>query len=219
MALSDYDHLAYDQTFASIPGSFTSPLGVSVDLYKNWVYIRDPRAWRDGTFVEPTVAQLLEGDLRYMDVGIKAKRGPQRGIYLIVTSGYNYDDTFRAMIGIACSGWRRRPWAKNENKRHYWVGVSLTCLSFLSTWLASDECDFLPDELRIVPPADQLLRYNQGDAYLAEHLDIPAPVSEVGAAEQPLMIQAIRARHEPSPSGSDEGDPGGAGAAGSDDRP
>jgi len=92
MALSNWDTLALDLDGNPTVGSFTSPLEVTVEIYKNWLYVSDPKAWRpEGSFTKPVVAQLTEGTLRYQDLNIAAKRGPQQGVYAVIwTPGYKY---------------------------------------------------------------------------------------------------------------------------------
>jgi len=87
MALSNWDTLAVDETGESTNGVFVSPLGVSVEFYKNWLYVRDRKGWQEGgRFVEPTVMQVDHGSLSYKDVSICAVRGPQNGVYAVVES-------------------------------------------------------------------------------------------------------------------------------------
>jgi hypothetical protein len=85
MALSNWDTLAVDENGESTNGVFISKLGVSVEFYKNWLYVRDEKAWQDGgRFVSPTVMQIEEGTLSYKDVNIVARRGPQNGVYAVI---------------------------------------------------------------------------------------------------------------------------------------
>ena len=59
MALSNWDTFAVDEKGEPTDGRFTSALGVEVEIYKNWLYVRDEQAWRDGgRFVSPTVMSM-----------------------------------------------------------------------------------------------------------------------------------------------------------------
>jgi hypothetical protein len=85
MALSNWDTLAVDENSKSTNGVFESALGVTVEIYKNWLYVRDPKAWQEGgAFVEPTIMEVHDGSFRYKDVQIVAKRGPKTGVYAVV---------------------------------------------------------------------------------------------------------------------------------------
>jgi hypothetical protein len=107
MALSNWDTLAVDETGQATNGVFESPLGVKVQIYKNWLYVTDPRAWREGgAFVANTIMEVNEGYLRYLDISIWAKRGLKNGVYAVVwTHKYNPFEV-KCMIGIGCSGYK-----------------------------------------------------------------------------------------------------------------
>lgn len=149
MALSNWDTLAVNEKGEPTNGVFTSPLGVSVSIYKNWLYISDKTAWREGCgYVEHTVMEIMEGSIRYMDVHIEAKRGPQNGVYAVVwVEGYKYaprdestdhklvEDAFdqtkypdRGMVGCGVYGF--------ENESGDWVGVKLSSLMWFRETMA-----------------------------------------------------------------------------------
>ncbi len=110
MALSNWDTLAIDHEGKSTNGVFISPLGVQVEIYKNWLYVRDEKAWQEGgSYIEPTIMHINEGNLHYKDVDILAKRGPQKGIYVLVYSGWEHSNTFVAMAGSGVSGYQYPP--------------------------------------------------------------------------------------------------------------
>lgn len=85
MALSNWDTMALDLESKANTGHLKSPLGVEVEIYKNWLYVRDEHAWqKGGSFINPTVMEIRAGDITYKDVFIKAIRGPQQGIFCVV---------------------------------------------------------------------------------------------------------------------------------------
>lgn len=162
MALSNWDTLAVDENGNSTNGVFISPLGVSVEFYKNWLYIRDAKGWQDGgRFVEPTVMQVEHGTLSYKDIGIIAIRGPQNGVYAVVqTTIYapsltedctkckskakdfsherecpNFVDTKHlVMIGCGVYGYSGEEW----------VGVTDDSKKFLGDWIGKASQDEIP---------------------------------------------------------------------------
>lgn len=132
MALSNWDTLSLNQDSEPTNGSFTSPLGVEVSVYKNWLYVRDPHAWQEGgRFIEPIVMQIEQGTLTYKDVQIVAIRGPQNGVYAVIWSTQYHDNdedgnyvppTVTGMIGIGVSGFEEPEDAKSLDDVK-WVGV------------------------------------------------------------------------------------------------
>src|SRR5271154_4408257 len=85
MALSNWDTLAVDEKGEPCSGSFVSPLGIEIEIYKNWLYVRDAKAWveSDHCFTNDTIMQIENGKLRYKDVEITAIRGPKNGVYCV----------------------------------------------------------------------------------------------------------------------------------------
>lgn len=116
MALSNWDTLAVNEKGESIGGSFKSPGGVTVEFYKNWLYVRDPKAWdKSSGYTKPTIMQVNSGDFSYKDIHIMAVRGPKGGIYAAVwTSKYQEQSKEKGapyippivtgMVGIGCYG-------------------------------------------------------------------------------------------------------------------
>jgi len=155
MALSNWDSMAVNAKGEPTNGVFVSKMGVTVEIYKNWLYLRDPDAWREGgPYVEATVAQIDNGSFQYKDVHIAAKRGPKGGVYCVVTSNrYDYapprgckhcgkksepgkkgkkefhardcPEVFDAMIGIGCYAY----------KGDKFVGVERAEVKFLKNWV------------------------------------------------------------------------------------
>lgn len=118
MALSNWDTLAVDHKGESVGGSWTSPAGVTVEFYKNWLYVRHPKAWtKASSFIKPVIMQINSGDFTYLDVNIHAVRGPKNGVYAAIwTSKYQEQSkekgapyvppTVTGMVGIGCYGFK-----------------------------------------------------------------------------------------------------------------
>ncbi|MGH9462244.1 MAG: hypothetical protein ACRD1X_13560 [Vicinamibacteria bacterium] len=178
MALSNWDTLAVDEKGEPSDGRFTSPLGVEVEIYKNWLYVRDEKAWRDGGhFVEPTIMSIDHGQLIYCDVSIYAVRGPKNGIYLAVWTGYAHEPNWKAMVGIGLYGY--------DDRR--WIGVQAADIRYLEVQLKADA---VPQELGALDFA-KAVRFNQGDRYFAEKVRLEPPSTPPGASEDPLLNQLI----------------------------
>lgn len=181
MALSNWDTLAVDENGAATKGVLESPMGVVVEFYKNWIYVSDKKAWREGGgFCKPVVAQVNAGHLDYQDVHIVAKRGPQNGIYAAVWVGWK---DIKAMVGIGCYGY---------DDDSEWVGVQPESIQFLEDMIKSeDENHYVDDKLRSIK-FDKALRFNQGDAYFAKHVDHAPPATVPGAAQEPVLTQLLK---------------------------
>ena len=127
MAGADWSYLVLDEK-GQRTDLFTSPMGVRVRFKKNWIYVADPKAWRQGSpFVEPVVARVLEGKLNYLDVEIHAVRGPFSGIYGVAYT--RVEDHLIGLVGYGVFG---------ENV----PGAA----AHLSDWLTNADFD-LPEEL------------------------------------------------------------------------
>jgi len=84
VSLSSYELLAVDESGKSASGTLTTPHGITAEVYKNWVYVGDPKAWRkDGSFEKPVVMQVWSGHLVYGDLHLLVVRGPQYGAYVV----------------------------------------------------------------------------------------------------------------------------------------
>jgi hypothetical protein len=132
MALSNWDTLAIDLDGNPTNGVFKSPKsGITVEIYKNWVYVRDAKAWHEGRYVNDVVLEIQSGSLHYQEVSIEAVRGPQNGIYVACwTVDYNVKDEkgkakYHGMIGCGVYGF------SDED----WVGVTKESLEFLKDWI------------------------------------------------------------------------------------
>lgn len=206
MALSNWDTLALNEKGESIGGEFRSPLGVVVRFYKNWLYVNDAVAWVEGgSFVQDTVMQVQTGDFVYKDVRILATRGPQNGIYAAVYTTvyerpspgcdkckvargrYHADGCpdkvptyVVGMVGCGVYGY-----SSDE-----WVGVDEESRFHLGCWITDDDTD-LPDDLRNVD-LTKALRFNQGDAYLAERLGQATPTTLPGQAAPSILSQSLQ---------------------------
>lgn len=196
MALSNWDTLALNQDGPS-DGILTSPMGVSVAIYKNWLYVLDPHNAREGGRFDPssdTVMQVDAGSLAYLDVQIEAVRGPQEGIYTVVLRGE------QVMVGCGVYGWE--PTGAPQMITNFdtylpppWLGVTPESVHFLRAFAA----EHLGGEHPLMSGerwAD-VVRFNQGDAFLAEALELASPATAVGAQQDPVATAIFGSREAP----------------------
>ena len=102
-------------------GIFVSPLGVRVELYKNWLYVGDRSAWRDGGFfIQDTVMQIQRGSLCYLDVMIEAERleGPD-GDTIVFAAWSSSDKNVRGIVGAGTYAYQTL-----ENGREVYHGIT-----------------------------------------------------------------------------------------------
>ena len=201
MALSNWDTLAVNLNGEAQAGFFVSPGGVRVEIYKNWIYVHDPKAWREGGFfTQNVVMEIQHGDLHYHDVEIRVIRGPQNGAYVVCWhANYKNEQTeYTGMIGCGVYGY----------KVDKWVGVTPDSVEFLQKWVSNKEriqvedvitsdlietCYFdLPEEIAGVK-LDQATRYNQGNMYFTEKVGTPLDATKPGEpSDQPTMMKLLK---------------------------
>lgn len=216
MALSNWDTLSVNLKGEAQAGFFISPGGVKVEIYKNWIYVHDPKAWREeGQFVKDTIMEIQHGRVQYYDVEIVAVRGPQEGVYVVCwhANYENKETEYTGMIGCGVYGY------EGEN----WIGVMPDSLEFLQKWVSHRERCFtdemidqmladlanpkidpkdweqelresfsfdFPEEIAGVK-LDQATRYNQGNMYFAEKMGLPLDVTKPGMSEEPAITTII----------------------------
>lgn len=88
MALSNWDLLAFDLD-GPCHGSLVNHAGVTVEIYKNWLYLHD-RGKGDGPspYTGDVVGEVHAGTLQLGYWDIRARRGPQDGVYVVAWSAH-----------------------------------------------------------------------------------------------------------------------------------
>lgn len=71
-----------------------------------------------------------------------------------------------------------------------WVGVEKETLENFKNWLTK-ECEADENWLKSID-WDNLLRYNQGDAFFANHLDTEIPASKIEEPTTPIFQQILK---------------------------
>ena len=123
MALSNWDTLSVDHSGKPLAGEYKFKNGVTVEFYKNWLYLQDEEAWKDSdaSFSKPTIMQIGNGDIVYRGIHIIALRGPQNGVYAVIWhSEYQKQSEDKnapyrppiitGMIGCGVYGYSNRKW-------------------------------------------------------------------------------------------------------------
>lgn len=134
MALSNWDTLAINNQGKGCDGTFGNK-DVSIDIYKNWVYLRSPKMWHEGmSYVKPTIASINHGNINIGGLQIEARRGPQNAIFVFAYHSYTTPKNkykHKYFAGIGCYGfydkikeyfgWANLPYDKDGD---YAVGSS-----------------------------------------------------------------------------------------------
>lgn len=179
MALSNWDSCAINTEGKPISAIFTYE-NITVELYKNWIYVFEKGK-------EKHIASIQSGDLIIGDVHIYAIRGPQEGIYATIWSGQEYNNTIDGVLMIGVYGF--------ENEK--WVGIKESSLKWFKNKLnlineEHDEFDYnVPEKIRESFKIENMLHYNQGDAFFANAFNVEIPAFEVGKVEKPLILQGL----------------------------
>lgn len=206
MALSNWDTCAFDSEGKPTNGVITKKhedgSHSGVEIYKNWLYVRDTAMWVDGrSYVEPTIAEVHEGRSTIAGFRIYAKRGPQQSVLAFVETGWRHSDRpeakYDCMCGIGCYGF----------EGEQWVGVQRPTFAALLAWLGELMNDYIVEEdyMKLIENSDPL-RFNQGDGYFADNTGHPelSQVTRIGEANQPIILSMLGAGKEGQDSEADE---------------
>jgi hypothetical protein len=208
MALSNWDTAAWDEGGTPTNGVFETSWG-SVQIYKNWIYVRDPKAWTEGgAYIRPTVMEVQSGSISYKDLCIEAVRGPQNGVYCAVwtPSHFREDKRLKGMLACGVYGFDGEDWVgvKPESLQLFSelitdkVRIQEFCTVYDSVKgkykeMLNYEADSwdIPDEFRKID-VTKAVRFNQGDAFFAQNLGFDIPCSPPGEAEPTVMDHIIK---------------------------
>lgn len=97
MALSNWDTLAFDLN-GPCTGRVESQDGRSVEIYKNWLYLRDG---------DKIIGTLHEGNFSFGQWIVLARRGPQNGVYVVAHAAHYAEGgrtEERILVGCGVSG-------------------------------------------------------------------------------------------------------------------
>ena len=217
MALSNWDTLAVNEKGESTNGVFVSPQGVSVEIYKNqlWVNLGDRK----------DQITFDQGDMAIRDTSISVKRGPQEGVFCI-TYAPQYKPT-QAMVGCGVYGYTVQDKPSEEWEAEF-VGVTEESVKFLQDMIleklfteeqARKDVDYfliqMPPHMQISDKEkdkkvqellkdyrwpeiirqidlSKAVRFNQGDAYFADKVEAETPATPVGEADGTIMSDLLK---------------------------
>lgn len=183
MALSNWDQMSMSHEGKPMSGTYKSPLGVEVSLYKNWIYVRDKNAWEEGGhYKEPTIMNIHNSEMVYKDTTIISKT-VNGVLYLITWNGWEHTNTLTGMIGIACYGF----------KKDKYIGITKNMIEKLDRFRKSrnfiETC--IPINLQDVD-LNNAKRFNMGDMFFHDEIDLPKQCSDVEKAEEPYLSRILK---------------------------
>ncbi len=242
MALSNWDTLAFGEDGQSCPGEVALRGDAVLEIYKNWVYIRHPSAWFEGSdFTGDVVLQIDSGELEYAGCEIVVARHETQSTCFVFVADHKYSEgppTHRFFAGIGCSAYlstleymkRHDPEKLALVQEHLdegfeqcgttwsdagteaclrrgdeyidvpvygpgedpdtFVGVLPEVHAAFLEWLAGVVEEGQGEQARewlAMVRATSPLRYNQGDAYFAEHVGQGIQGTPIGEQEPTIM--------------------------------
>lgn len=195
MALSNWDTCALDAEGKPCSGVITVKRSndqiAQVEIYKNWLYVRATDMWSKGySYVEPTIAEINQGDINIAGFRIYATRGPQNSVLTFIESGWKHlakdgEGHYDCMCGIGC-------YAFVGEKC---IGIQQDTFDKLGAFLIKLKTEYVIDDDYIQKVlATKPIRFNQGDGYFADKVGKGCPGTEIGEAEDPLLIRLTKGK-------------------------
>jgi len=139
MALSNWDTVVFDSDGNQGKGEIESFTGAICEVYKDWLYVKDTKAWYPSQgFSSNVIAKISEGDIRISGFEIQATRGPQNSVIAYVCStNYKTSET-RRMFAVSGNGFEDDEELRII-KRANQLGFSITtklpvCIGLTSGW-------------------------------------------------------------------------------------
>lgn len=184
MALSNWATLAWDENGKPCKGRIEvervfEAEGIVVEIYKNWLYVRDEKSWREGSgYMKPIVMTISQGQLEYYRLKIIARRGSNDELFVVIE--YNNKDSTekKQLIGIACYGYDGDDY----------VGVTEDSKKEFFDWIKNSREDWWPSIDIDIEKIKDFKVFNQGDIYLAKELGINTPVN----TDEPILSKALK---------------------------
>ena len=178
MALSNWSTLTWDKD-GKPSGSKLEAEGVSVEIYKNWLYIRDENSWNEEfRYAKPTIMEMSEGQIKYHGFSIIARSGGNGELFVVAEYNNRGYTEKSQLIGIAAYGYDR------DN----YVGITDKVKEEFFNWIKTSREDWwfpINVDLDKIKDCEQ---FNQGDMFFSKELGFKAPVN----AGEPLLAQVLK---------------------------
>lgn len=183
MALSNWDTFAMNEKGEPCKGEFVSPLGVCVAIYKNWIYVRDEVAWKEGGHhIKPTVMEVFRSELEYKDISIVSDF-IDNSVFVAVWIGWEHKGTLKGMVGCGVCGF---------DEEGEYVGVTEKHIDVLKDFLNTERDYFQIPSVLSKLSLGKGKRFNQGDMYFHEKLGTDKQCSVPRKAEEPFLTIMLK---------------------------
>lgn len=109
--------------------------GIVVEIFKNWLYVRDEKAWRKNSgYMKPIIMMISQGQLEYYRFKIIASRGSNNELFTVIECNNKDFTEKRQLIGISCRGYY-------DDK---YVGVTEDTKKEFLDWIKKSKDDWWP---------------------------------------------------------------------------
>lgn len=125
MSISCWDTMAFDTEGQPSDGTLTVPSGASVEIYKNWLYVRHPKMWiKENGYDKSVIAEIHHGEVQVARFEIKAaKHDKQNATFFYVEHAEYPEDgetIVHYMCGMAAYGYKSNlDWLKENHPEAY----------------------------------------------------------------------------------------------------
>ena len=139
-----------------------SPAGVTVEIYKDFVYVLDEASPKrpSALYEYPFIMSVNHGHFVYVDWHVHVVRGPREGVY--VAAWFQGPKGVEGYAGCGVYGY-------DDGE---WVGVTEESVAFLAALVSSKEIEFPPEMSRVFPEEIARLDFtnlrsvNAGEAFM-----------------------------------------------------
>lgn len=182
MALSNWAILGLNGD-GLVEGEFAdNQLGYTAEIYKSWVYIRDPTAHREDNGYKDDIVMKIDqtSELKYQRMYIDVWKPVSNEVYIAARTGYYHDDESDVNVFLGCGVYG---YLGEE-----WVGVTDEHLERLNKHLS--KTTVVRRDSVTIP--DNTEGYNFGDLAILERSGIRTDVQDLyDDEEDPILEQAL----------------------------
>lgn len=187
MALSNWAILGIDQDGLTEGELVDEKLGYTIEIYKSWVYVRDPAGHREGNSYKDDVVMKIDdtSGLTYQRMCLDVWKPVSNEVYVAARTGYYHDEDSDVNVFLGCGVYGY----EGED----WVGVTDSQLERLDEHL-SNTTVVRRNSISIPNDVDG---YNFGDLNILERSGVDADVEELYEDnEDPMLQQAFEEEDE-----------------------
>ena len=179
MALSNWATLAWDENGKPCNGRLEAE-GITIEIYKNWLYVRDEKAWKEGgMYIKPTIMEIAEGQIEYYRFRIIASRGKNNELFVVAEYSAKDQKETKQLMGIGAYGY--------DDDGDY-VGVTEETKGEFFHWIERTRGDWwFPMPIDMIKIKD-FKTFNQGDKYIADQFGLETPVN----TDEPILSKALK---------------------------